>query len=361
MQIVYIGQKGDPLSDVPARDPNIDMVLGVSAGKFRRYHGEGIRQFLDIKTGYLNIRDAFRVIAGIFQSWRILRRVKPDMIFVKGGFVGVPVGLAAAKLHIPFITHDSDRIPGLANRIIGRWASKHAVAMPEELYSYPRNKTVTVGVPVVTDYTYVTATLQAQYRQQLGIPENAKVVFIIGGGQGARRINDALVSVMPKLVHQFKDLYVIHGAGRANEAEVSAAYETRLSTEEKKRITVAGYLHDVYRYSGASDVIITRAGATNLAEFAIQGKACIVVPAPFLTGGHQLKNAAYLQEQHATEQIVETDLEANPELLGRMVTDLLNNPAKRLELGKTFAKFGHPDSAKELADLLLAEMKLRSS
>ncbi|MDB5169876.1 MAG: UDP-N-acetylglucosamine--N-acetylmuramyl-(pentapeptide) pyrophosphoryl-undecaprenol [Candidatus Saccharibacteria bacterium] len=360
INIVYVGQKGDSLADVPARDPNINKVYGVSAGKFRRYHGEGLKQLLDIKTLLLNFRDVFRVLAGIFQSWRLLRRIRPDIIFIKGGFVGVPVGLAARWLHIPFVTHDSDAIPGLANRIIGRWAQKHAVALPAEVYNYDPSKTVTVGVPVTTDYQFVTPELKAQYRQELDVPTTAQMLFIIGGGLGAQRVNEAVAQAMPGLMAQFPDLRVVHGVGRANEAAMLSRYQGLLEAAELGRLTVVGFLHDVYRYSGAADVVITRAGATNIAEFAVQGKACIVIPNPFLTAGHQLKNAAYLEEQQATEQISETELESHPETLAEHVSALLADPAHQVALGAKFRSFGHPGAAKELAQLLLNEAPVKA-
>jgi UDP-N-acetylglucosamine--N-acetylmuramyl-(pentapeptide) pyrophosphoryl-undecaprenol N-acetylglucosamine transferase len=340
---------------VPARDPNIDEIYSVSAGKFRRYHGEGIKQLLDVKTMFLNLRDAFRVLIGIFQSWRLLRRLKPDVIFIKGGFVGVPVGLAAAWLHIPFVTHDSDAIPGLANRIIARWARKHAVALPADIYAYEASKTVTVGVPVKAEYRLVTAELKQAYRKELGIQDDAKVLFIIGGGLGAQRINQAIVKAMPGLMAQFNDLRVIHGAGRSNEEAVRTQYHDLLKPSEMQRVTVVGFLHDVYRYSGAADVVVTRAGATNLAEFAVQGKACIVIPSPFLTGGHQLKNAKYLEEQQATEQVSEAELAAQPDVLAERVSALLSDPARQAALGQKFTAFGHPHAAQELATLILSE------
>jgi UDP-N-acetylglucosamine--N-acetylmuramyl-(pentapeptide) pyrophosphoryl-undecaprenol N-acetylglucosamine transferase len=151
-QIIYIGQKGDSLGDIPAQDSNIDQTYTVRAGKLRRYHGEGLRQLFDLPTVGKNARDVGYVVAGLGQSYRLLRRLQPDVLFVKGGFVGVPVGLAAAKLGIPYITHDSDALPGLANRIIARWAALHAVALPKEVYHYPAANTVTVGVPISHEF-----------------------------------------------------------------------------------------------------------------------------------------------------------------------------------------------------------------
>lgn len=354
-KLIYIGQRGDRLGDVPASHPAIDKAYTVRAGKFRRYHGEGLRQLLDIPTWLLNIRDFFYFLIGIYQSWRLLRVIRPDIIFIKGGFVGVPVGLAAARLRVPYITHDSDAVPGLANRIISRWASKHAVALPPEVYSYPAAKTVMTGIPLRADFVPVTEAVKAKYRAKLKLPAKAKVLFVIGGGLGAQRVNQAVTEAVPHLLREFHDLYVIHGSGRANEAEVSRAYADRLSGTEQGRLKVLGYTDDVYLYSGAADVIITRAGATNLAEFALQGKACIVVPSPFLTGGHQLKNAHYLAERGAAEVLDEAELSADPNRLAAITSDLLKDPARRKKIETRLVEFAKPDATAELAKLILEE------
>lgn len=353
--IVYIGQRGDGLADVPAADPAINTVYSVRAGKFRRYHGEGWRQMLDVSTMALNIRDGFFVTAGLVQSYRLLRRLNPDIIFVKGGFVGVPVGLAAAWLKIPYITHDSDAIPGLANRIIARWARRHTVAMSAELYPYPQQKTVSVGIPLVADFVPVTAELQQRYRREISLPGSSRMLFIIGGGLGAKRINTAVLQILPHLLAEFPKLQVVHGVGRANESGVAAAYDEALSPAVRKRVKVVGYIHDLYRYSGAADIIVTRAGATNLAEFSMQGKACIIVPSPFLTGGHQVKNAQVLASKQAAIVLDEADMQADPNFLARAVSDLLKDPARIAELGKRFNRLAHQDSANRLALILLKE------
>jgi UDP-N-acetylglucosamine--N-acetylmuramyl-(pentapeptide) pyrophosphoryl-undecaprenol N-acetylglucosamine transferase len=356
VRLVYIGQRGDKLGDIPAAHPAIDQVYNVRAGKLRRYHGEGLKQLLDIPTWFKNIRDGFYVLIGIYQSWQLLRELRPDIIFIKGGFVGVPVGLAAASLHIPYITHDSDAIPGLANRIISRWAVKHAVALPPDAYHYPASKTVMTGIPLQADFVPVTAPLKAKYRAKLKLPAKAKVLFVIGGGLGSQRVNEAVASIVPHLLREFPDLHVVHGAGRANESDIQKAYEDKLSPAEQGRLEVRGYIDDVYRYSGAADVIITRAGATNLAEFALQGKACIVVPSPFLAGGHQMKNARYLADQGAALVLDETDLTADPNRLASQVSDLLNHPARQRDLSVRLAKFAKPDATSELARLIMDEV-----
>jgi UDP-N-acetylglucosamine--N-acetylmuramyl-(pentapeptide) pyrophosphoryl-undecaprenol N-acetylglucosamine transferase len=121
---------------------------------------------------------------------------------------------------------------------------------------------------------------------------------------------------------------------------------------------VKGYVSDLYRYSGAADVIITRAGATAIAEFAVQGKACILVPNPILTGGHQLKNAQVLADKGAVVVVPEADLKKNAEKLKSALTDLLADPLKQAELGHQLAAFARPGAAKELAVLLLEQAQV---
>jgi len=355
-KLVYIGQRGDKLGDIPAEHPAIDEVYAVRAGKLRRYHGEGLKQLLDIPTWFKNIRDAFYVLIGIYQSWRLLRRLRPDIIFVKGGFVGVPIGLAAASLHIPYITHDSDAIPGLANHIISRWATKHAVALPAEVYHYPASKTVVTGIPLQADFKPVDPALKARYKARLKLPAKAKLLFVIGGGLGSQRINEAVAVAVPHLLREFPDLYVVQSAGRAHQADLQAVFAEKLNPAEQGRLEVKGYTNDVYLYSGAADVVITRAGATNLAEFALQGKACIVIPSPFLAGGHQMKNAQYLEEQGAALIIDERDIVADPNRLAAQVSDLLNDRGRQHELGFHLAKFAKPNATRDLARLILDEV-----
>jgi UDP-N-acetylglucosamine--N-acetylmuramyl-(pentapeptide) pyrophosphoryl-undecaprenol N-acetylglucosamine transferase len=355
-KLIYIGQTGDNLVDIPAGSPYFDEVRLVRAGKLRRYHGEGWRQLLDIPTMLKNLRDSVYVIIGLWQSRRLLRELQPAVVFVKGGFVGVPVGLAAASLQIPYVTHDSDAIPGLANRIIARWAAVHAVALPKEVYRYPEAKTVTTGIPLQSDFVPVTPEIQASYRQDIDIPTSATLLFIIGGGLGAQRVNNAVSEAVPHVLHDFKDLYVVHVAGRANQSAVQAAYEELApAAMEQGRVRVFGYIEDVFRYSGAADVIISRAGATNLAEFALQGKACIVVPNPLLTGGHQLKNAQYLADKQAVIVLDESQLTADPNRLAKQLHQLLPDRAEQAKLARNFSAFAKPQATAELAAVIMKQ------
>ncbi len=357
IELIYIGQTSDKLGDIPAADKSIDTVYKVRAGKLRRYHGEGIKQLFDFPTIAKNLRDIVYVIIGIIQSYVLLRKIRPSIIFIKGGFVGVPVGLAAAALKIPYITHDSDSIPGLANRIIAKWAVFHAVALPKELYPYPSDRTVTTGIPLQTAFVPVTSELKSKYRDQIKIPINSKVVLIIGGGLGAQRINSVISDIVPRLLFEFPDLYVIHGVGRANEVTMNQRYNDKLSAEQHSRLITFGYISDIYKYSGAADMVVTRAGATNLAEFALQGKACIVIPSPFLTGGHQLKNAKFLSESGSAIVLDEAELAKDSNLLANQIRTLFSQPESISALETNMSRLAMPNATKDLADLIFRSIR----
>jgi UDP-N-acetylglucosamine--N-acetylmuramyl-(pentapeptide) pyrophosphoryl-undecaprenol N-acetylglucosamine transferase len=357
-RIVYVGQTGDPLTDIPASDPNIDEVYSVKAGKFRRYHGEGWKQLLDFETVGKNLRDLMYIVIGLWQSFWLMRKLKPAIIFTRGGYVSVPVALGGRLRGIPYITHDSDAHPSLANRLIARWASVHAVALPEEVYPYPIDKTITVGVPISHDYKHVTPALQAQYRKKLKLEKCDQILLVTGGGNGSQTLNDAVVANADHLLKRYPKLAIVHATGRALEAEVSAAYDTAVDSKDRKRVLVKGFISDMYRYSGAADLIITRAGATTLAEFAVQGKTCIIVPSAWLTGGHQLKNAEALAKQGAIVSM--TDEQIEQELrLASVISDLFDYPKKLQELAQRFSQFAQPHAAAKLAYLILEKAQDR--
>lgn len=319
----------------------------IFAGKLRRYHGQSwFRRSLDVRTNLFNLRDAFLLLVGVWQAIWLLKRLRPDVIFIKGGFVGVPVGLAAALWRIPFVTHDSDALPGLANRLVGRWACLHATGMPPQFYTYPTAKIRYVGVLVGETYRPVTEQLQAQYRQQLNLPTTALVVTITGGSLGAQRLNRVVCQIAPALLEQFPQLYIIHQVGRGNQRVYGLYAHPRLQVFE--------FLNNMQCYTGAADVVITRAGTTAVAELGVQGKAIIVVPNPLLTEGHQLKNAHYWAEQQAAVVVGEADLQASQgQVLSQALAQLLSQPGLRRQLGQHLQAITIPDATDRLVKLLL--------
>ncbi|MEO8784821.1 MAG: glycosyltransferase, partial [Candidatus Saccharimonadales bacterium] len=163
VQIFYVGERHSKFASMTnGREGQrlFDQRYAIFAGKFRRYHGQSwLARLMDVKTLFYNSRDLVFVALGIIQSWWLLRRLKPDVILMKGGYVGVPVGLAASR-RIPLITHDSDAMPGLANRLVSGRAVFHATALPASQYpGYQVSKTRQVGVIVSADYQLMTPQL----------------------------------------------------------------------------------------------------------------------------------------------------------------------------------------------------------
>jgi UDP-N-acetylglucosamine--N-acetylmuramyl-(pentapeptide) pyrophosphoryl-undecaprenol N-acetylglucosamine transferase len=344
--ITYVGERGGVFVDLVRDSGVIDDTRAIWAGKFRRYHGESlVRRLLDVRTNFFNLRDGIRIGLGIVQSWFLLKKLKPDVILLKGGFVGVPIGLAAARLGVPFVTHDSDAIPGLANRIVGKWAACHAVALPPEKYKYPAIKTVQVGVLVGPQFVPVTDELQCDYKQQLTLPVEAPLVLITGGSTGAQRLNAAVTRVIDGLLANYPELRVIHQTGKGK-ADVYGPYR-------HERLHVVEFMNPMHVYTGAADIVVARGSANTIAELGVQGRAVIVVPNPLLTEGHQLKNAAALVEAGAALCISETAQATNEQELETAIRDLLDHPEKRQAMAARLRNITIVDAAQKLAGVLV--------
>jgi UDP-N-acetylglucosamine--N-acetylmuramyl-(pentapeptide) pyrophosphoryl-undecaprenol N-acetylglucosamine transferase len=349
-EILYIGHKGDNFDTFKDSGHVFDFMAFVRAGKFRRYHRLGLASGLfHPRTLTLNIRDFFRLPGSILAARRILKKFKPDVVFSKGGFVAVPVGIAAKMLRIPIVTHDSDSVPGLANRIVGRWAKVHATGMPPEYYSYPKRTIEYVGIPIDNHIKKVTPKIQSRFKEKLNLPQDSQVLLVSGGGNGSKHLNDLVLAVAKELLETNLSLYIIHLSGKDHEATVKAGYKA-LPKPEQKRVIVQGFSNQFYALSAAADLILARAGATTLAELACAGKACIVIPAPFLTGGHQLKNA---QELVAKDAIVSAPEDTRPDELLALINSLLNNDARRFELARNLFATAKPEAARHLSEIIL--------
>lgn len=346
VKTIYIGEKHGKFKELTESHEAIDASYDIWAGKFRRYNGESwIKRLIDVRTNLLNIRDLFLFAFGSIQSFFLLRKLRPDIVFLKGGFVGVPVGIAAHLHKIPFMTHDSDALPGLANRIVGRWARTHAVAMPKEIYSYPQAKTVQVGVLVEPNFKPVTLETQVDMKQQIDVPSGATMLLITGGSSGAQNINIAVKTIANELLSGYPDLYIVHQAGKGK-AGIYGAYS-------HDRLRVIEFMRPMYVYTGAADIVVSRASGNTIAELGTQGKAVIAVANPLLTGGHQVKNAEALQAAGAALIVTETAKATNVEELKLSIVRLLDNPGQRKQLGKTLQDVTLVNAAEKLAQLLL--------
>lgn len=353
--VTYVGLKGEKLNRLSDSYKVFDEVCYVTSGKFRRYHGESlISHLIDVKTLLLNFRDIFKVLLGTFTAFRLLGKHRPGVVFSKGGFVAVPVGIAAHLRGVPIITHDSDAIPGLANRIIGRWSTVHTTAMAPQYYPYPGGSIKQVGIPVDERVKPVDQQSQKKLKEQIDLPPDSLMLLVAGGGLGSQRLNELMVKITPELLKKHPSLQIVHFTGSGHQDQVVEHYERELGQEMPDRVKVFGFSSDFYAYSGAADVVLARAGATTLAELAIQRKAAVIIPSPFLTGGHQLKNAEELTT-HAAAEILPNDVE--PQKLLSTLDALLQNENSREQLGRNIGSLAHPNAAAQLADIVLEAAK----
>lgn len=324
----------------------------VFSGKLRRYNDLPIwRQLLrPVSIVLPNIRDGFLIGLGFFQSLIKLRSWRPDVVFTKGGFVCLPVGMAAKVLKIPLVIHDSDAHPGLTNRVLSRWATRIGTGAPLKYYPYPKAISRYVGIPVNEEFKPFAPADRQKLKQMLGFDPKRPLVVVTGGGLGARRINDAVAKRLNELL-DMSSLVLISGTAQYDELRAT-------TPQDDPRYQLHAFISTgMARLLGAADVVVTRAGATTILELAALAKPTVLVPNGFLTGGHQLKNASVYAENGAVEIIDDHELFANPQLLVDTLTSLLANPARLNDMSKKFHEFARPGAASDMADLVLEAVK----
>lgn len=256
---------------------------GISSGKLRRY--------LDIK----NFSDPFRVLKGYREAKHILKQIKPDVIFSKGGFVSVPVVFAASRCHIPIIIHESDMTPGLANRLSFPFASKVCCNFPETVTLLPEGKAVLTGSPIRTELLTGNRKAGFSFAQLSG---EKPVILVMGGSQGAAAINKVVRAILPRLLQQFQ---VIHICGKDN-MDSSLKNITGYTQFEY----VKTELKDLF---AATDIMISRAGANSICEILALRKPNILIPLSKASSrGDQILNAQSFQKQGFSEVIHEENL-----------------------------------------------------
>lgn len=331
-------------------DASVD-VTTIHAGKLRRYHTLPLwKQLLRPSIVLPNIRDIFFVVIGFIESFFRLLFWRPDVVFTKGGFVCLPVGTAARLLKIPVVIHDSDAHPGLTNRILARGATAIATGAPLHHYPYPKGKSYYVGIPISSAFKPLAVNERASLKQRFGFNPSRPLIVVTGGGLGAKRLNDAVVAVLVELL-SVTSVMLISGVGQYDELKAKVPED---SESFQLKAFVSGGMAEVL---GAADIVVARAGATTIMELAALAKPTILVPNAYLTGGHQLKNASAFAENGAVEVLDESELERHPAALANLISNLLNDDKRLLDMQQNFSTYAKPDAAKEVAELILAAAK----
>jgi UDP-N-acetylglucosamine--N-acetylmuramyl-(pentapeptide) pyrophosphoryl-undecaprenol N-acetylglucosamine transferase len=346
VELLYIGQADSMEARIVAASGV--RFAAIKAGKFRRYHSaSNLAKLLNPETLGPNIRDAGRMVAGLGGALRVLRKYRPDVVFLKGGYVCLPVGLACRILRIPYVIHESDISPGLTNRILGRWAAKIAVAFPVRNYhSFEPGRLVYTGSPVRAE---IGQTDRAAGLSKLGLDSERPVLFVTGGSSGAGQINDAIIKALPDLLPICQ---VVHLTGEREYERVKFELRHQGDMPGLERYHPYGFLSaEMPAALAAADIVIARAGANTIAELATLGKATVLIP-NYEMAGHQVENARVLSRAGAARVLDGSKL-TTPQLVGE-VRRLLENAEERGRLEHAIRQFAKPDAAVELAQVILA-------
>lgn len=326
----------------------------IISGKLRRYTHLSLWQHLIEPTVLLpNIIDMLKVLTGFVQAFIKLLLWRPDVIFLKGGYVCLPVGWAARVLGIPYVIHDSDAHPGLTNRLLAPHAKAIGTGAPLEYYRYPATKTTYVGIPI--DSTFRTQLIDERraHKKALGFSPDKPLTVVTGGGLGAKRINDAVANQLTNITKQ-SSVLLISGAAQYEELR------WRLGEDTSDFRLVAFMTQGMADCLGAADVVVARAGATSLLELAAVGAPTVLVPNARLTGGHQVKNAKVYSDSGAVVVADEEQFENNPEILTKHIVSLLEDDERRENLRLSIHEFAKPQAASHMADIIAKAAKRQS-
>ena len=329
----------------------------VVAGKLRRYTNFTFITYLqNFDVVIKNVIDFFKTIGGLFQSFFRLIANRPDVIFLKGGYVCLPVGVVAHLLRIPYVIHDSDAAPGLTNRVLAKHATKIATGMPLEYYNYPEERAEWTGIPISEEFSPVTEAKQRALKKGLGFDEKKPLIVVTGGSQGAQHINEAMREILPQVL-KISSVMLIAGRERYPEMLDLKDYEVWEEGELKTNFRIIEFSAEMYKLFGAADIVVSRAGASTMTELSSMAKAVIMVPNEKLPGYHQVKNAAAYEKANAAVVVANDKMHEDPELLLKAIRRLINHPEERDEISKNLKKFSKDNAAENLANTVISVAK----
>ncbi len=277
-----------------------------------------------------------------------------DVAVGLGGYVSVPPMLAARRAHIPIVLHNPDAVLGLANRLLARSASIIAIAFDDargRIHGAARVETI--GYPVrrtILDVQEHHEELAAEARTVLGLDPGRRTVMVTGGSQGALHLDQVVAASLPAFAER-ADLQLLVLTGPGREAEVAGP----ASRVDGARVVVLPFLERIELAYAAADLVVSRAGATTIAELAVCGLPSVLVPYPYATENHQDANARELARIGAA--VVVPDAELTPSVFARSVFDLMDDPARLTSMAASARGWAKPDAAERFASLVMGAAK----
>ncbi len=275
---------------------------------------------------------------GFVEALAVLRRSKPDMVIGTGGYVAAAVVLAQAMRGGKTLIHEQNMVPGRTNGLLARFASRICVSFEDTKNAFPREKTVVTGLPVRPEILDVPD--KAESRRRLGLDPDKFTVLVFGGSQGARTLNNAVASALPRL--RELPVQVLHQAGKRNFDEVSQA----AGSVGWSGYHLRAYLDDMASAYGAADMVVCRSGASTVCEITVVGLPAVFVPYPFAITNEQRLNARYVADRGGA--VVIEDADFSGEALAGHVERLHDSPDDLRKMREASRQLGRPDAAREV-------------
>lgn len=311
----------------------------IISAKYRRYFS------------WKNVVDIFKFPISLVQAAWQLFWYMPDVVFAKGGHTSVPVVISARIFRVPVLIHESDAVPGMANKFMGSIASKCAVCFDKARMFFPPSRTIVTGVPIREEAINGDA---QKAREFLKLPDHQKpVVFFMGGSLGAKAINEQVVENIQELLQKYQ---VIHQTGKEHfEIILALMKEKGIEVENSDYRPIAFYGDEIRDIYALADVIISRAGATSIAEIAANQKPCILIPYPFSANGHQRANAFEVAKVGGAIVLEEDNFKRGMLLFN--LEQITTDENLRQKLITNVAGFYHPEATQVLSEELMALLK----
>lgn len=328
-------------------DPYDQALLDANNIIFEKNQTGKMRLYFSIE----NILDIFRTAAAVVRAFFKLYTIYPDVVFSKGAYASFPVVFAARLLRIPVIIHESDSVPGRANKFAASFARRIAISFPGAADFFPPDKVAHTGCPIRKE---LLEPIREGSFEMFGFQPGIPVMFIIGGSQGAKFINDALLKAGPELV---QNLQIIHQIGPKNINTFKATMDILLEKNpHKSRYVMLPYLNleQMRRAAGIADLVVSRGGST-IFEIAAWGVPSIIIPITKSNGDHQRKNAFAYARAGACEVIEEENL--TEQLFLTEVKRILGSPELQQSMRKAAGEFATRDAAQKISREIVNVLK----
>ena len=330
-------------------DANIEITfVGTQRGiESRVLPREGFRLKTILSGGLLGKKGIGRLInwlklpVSILQSLGYLLMNRPKLVVGVGGYVSGPMAISAWALRIPVMIHEQNTVPGATNRWLAKIADKVAITFEMSKKYFPAHKVVETGNMIREEFTEA---------KQANAPSSDKfTVLVLGGSQGARSINRALLDALDSLAPVKDRLHIIHQTGQSDEAEVQAGYERKGFSANAR-----AFIYDMVEQYRKASLIICRSGATTLAEVTALGIPSVLVPYPFAAHNHQEHNARALESNGAAQVILDKDV--NGEQLAQVILDGIEHPDALRDMGSKSFQMGRRDATERARQLCMELM-----